>query len=186
MLRITLFFIVLCFAHSQDYFAGLNIDPILVNSTNNAINILKTSLSRNFDCQQQMPQFGPLPNVNLFGGRFLQFLQQSYQYKNFFGFGGYAATQPSITCASSPFRNTVFQQIYQQVIDVTQLLQKVKSWLIQYNNVVIGNNNTVNGTDNVVIGSSNSLTGSNDWVFTSNYQSTDPTNGVLIIQTYLI
>lgn len=186
MQRLTFLLVLICLAHSQDYFSGLNIDPVLVNKTNNAINLLKNSLYRNFNCQQQMPMFGPQPNVNLLGGRFLQFFQQNYQFKNFNGFNGYTATQPSITCAYSNFRNGIFQDIYQQVVDVTQLLQQVKGWLIQYDNVIIGDNNTVIGSDNIVIGSSNSLTGSNDWVFASNYQSANPTNGVLIIQTYLI
>jgi hypothetical protein len=66
------------------------------------------------------------------------------------------------------------------------MLQKVKSYLTQYNNIIIGNNNTINGTNNLVIGSKNSLNGSNDWVFTSDYQSTDTLNGVLIIEVYLI
>ena len=123
MQRLTFLLVLLCLAHSQDYFSGLNIDATLVNKTNNAINQLKNSLYRNFNCQQQIPMFGPQPNVNLFGGRFLQLFQQNYQFKNFNGFDGYTATQPSITCAFSNFRNNVFQDIYQQVLNVTQLLQ---------------------------------------------------------------
>lgn len=37
-----------------------------------------------------------------------------------------------------------------------------------------------------MIGSNNSLVGNNDWVFASDYQSTDPQNGVLILEVYLI
>jgi hypothetical protein len=62
----------------------------------------------------------------------------------------------------------------------------VKSYIIQYNNVILGNDNEVDGTSNVVIGSRNSLTGSNDWVFASDYHSADPQEGVLIIENYLI
>jgi hypothetical protein len=62
----------------------------------------------------------------------------------------------------------------------------VKSYILQYNNIIVGNSNAVNGSSNVVIGSRNSLTGSNDWVFASDYHSTNPSEGVLIIEVYLI
>jgi hypothetical protein len=42
------------------------------------------------------------------------------------------------------------------------------------------------GDDNFVIGSNNSFIGNNDWVFASDYISTDPQNGVLVIELYLI
>jgi len=64
---------------------------------------------------------------------------------------------------------------------VAELLSLVKNYIIQYNNVIIGNNNVVNGSGNIIIGSHNSLTGSNDWVFASDYQSTNPEDGVLVI-----
>jgi hypothetical protein len=38
----------------------------------------------------------------------------------------------------------------------------------------------------VVVGSKNSLVGNNDWVFASDYLSTNPSEGVLIIDNYLI
>lgn len=69
---------------------------------------------------------------------------------------------------------------------VSELLTKVKAYIMQYNNVILGNGNAVNGSGNVVIGSRNSLTGNNDWVFASDYQSTNPQEGVLILEVYLI
>jgi len=61
------------------------------------------------------------------------------------------------------------------------LLQTIKSYLVEYNNVIIGSNNTVSGNDNFVVGSNDSLAGNNNWVFASDYQSVDPQNGVLFI-----
>jgi hypothetical protein len=72
------------------------------------------------------------------------------------------------------------------VLNAASLLELVKSYLVQYNNIGIGSHNTVDGDNITVIGSSNSLTGSNDWVFDSEFESTNPQNGVLIIQSYLI
>lgn len=76
--------------------------------------------------------------------------------------------------------------MYKKTLKVSELLAKVKVYILQYNNIIVGNNNAVNGSANVVIGSRNSFTGNNDWVFASDYQSTDPQSGVLIIDNYLI
>lgn len=76
--------------------------------------------------------------------------------------------------------------LYQKVLCVVNLLQKVRNCLIQYNNIVIGEQNAVNGSNNIVIGSRNSLNGNNDWVFASDYQSPSVQNGVLILGVYLI
>lgn len=76
--------------------------------------------------------------------------------------------------------------MYKKALKVSELLAKIKTYVLQYNNVIVGNSNTVIGNANVVIGSRNSLTGNNDWVFASDYKSTDPQTGVLIIENYLI
>lgn len=92
--------------------------------------------------------------------------------------------QPTVTCIFNP--GAVFYSTYQKVVRVIDLLQKVRSQLIQYNNIIIGSENTVLGSNNMVIGSKDSFQGNNNWVFTSDYQSTDPLNGVLILGVYLI
>lgn len=46
-------------AYTQNYFAGLNLDPTLISQTNIAINTLKNSLYLNFDCNPA--QFQALP-----------------------------------------------------------------------------------------------------------------------------
>lgn len=76
--------------------------------------------------------------------------------------------------------------IYKKVSRVAELLEEVKKYLLKYNNVIIGSDNFVNGSGNVIIGSRDSLTGNNNWVFASDYQSTNPEDGVLIIEVYLI
>ena len=76
--------------------------------------------------------------------------------------------------------------LYQKVLCVANLLQKVRNYLIQYNNIIIGEENAVNGSNNIVIGSRNSLTGNNYWVFASDYESPSVQNGVLILGVYLI
>lgn len=83
-------------------------------------------------------------------------------------------------------QGATFYSIYQKVMKVVDLLQKVRSQLIQYNNIVIGSGNSVAGSNNMVIGSKDSFQGNNNWVFASEYNSTDPLNGVLIIDVYLI
>lgn len=69
---------------------------------------------------------------------------------------------------------------------VSEYLGKIKEHLVQYNNVIIGENNKIDGNNNVVIGSRNSLTGNNYWVFDSDINSHANEDGVLIIQNYLI
>lgn len=91
-----------------------------------------------------------------------------------------------MNCHSVKQRGVVLFTIYQQVVTVTALLQTIKSYLVEYNNVIIGSDNTVVGDNNFVIGSNNSFIGNNDWVFASDYISTDPQNGVLVIELYLI
>lgn len=76
--------------------------------------------------------------------------------------------------------------LYQKVLCVANLLQRVRNYLIQYNNIIIGEQNSIQGENNVVIGSRNSLTGNNYWVFASDYQSPTVQNGVLILGVYLI
>lgn len=83
-------------------------------------------------------------------------------------------------------RALINSDMYKKTLRVSELLAKVKTYILQYNNIIVGNNNAVNGNSNVVIGSRNSFTGNNDWVFASDYQSTDPQTGVLIIDNYLI
>lgn len=170
---------LLCPLHAQDYFAGLNIDPTLISQANLAINTLKKSLYLNFNCDPI--QFQSFP----FGASSpLSFLQsyQNYAFQGLTGFnGGFSGANPRVNCQNSRQRGTVLFTVYQQVVTVTTLLQTIKSYVIEYNNVIIGSNNTVVGDNNFVIGSNNSFTGSNDWVFASDYLSTDPQNGVLII-----
>jgi len=88
-------------------------------------------------------------------------------YNNSFGY-----TQPNIKLSKS--KKYIASDLYKKVTLVAELLSQVKNYIIQYNNVIIGNNNVVNGSGNIIIGSQNSLTGSNDWVFASDYQSTNP------------
>jgi hypothetical protein len=80
----------------------------------------------------------------------------------------------------------VSSELYKKTLLVSELLNNVKQYILQFNNIIIGEKNTVTGRSNVVIGSRNSLSGNNDWVFASDYHSTNPSEGVLIIDNYLI
>lgn len=44
----------------------------------------------------------------------------------------------------------------------------------------------MNGSYNLVVGSNNQLIGDNDWLFTSDYNSKDSQNGILIIGNYKV
>lgn len=69
---------------------------------------------------------------------------------------------------------------------MAESLTEIKSYLVNYNNVIVGSNNSVHGNHNVVIGSRNSLSGSNYWVFDSDISEKAEEDGVLIIEGYLI
>jgi hypothetical protein len=77
---------------------------------------------------------------------------QFFSFKNLNGFAGYNSNPPVMMCDFSRQGN-VFVSIYQKVVNVSNLLQKVRNCLIQYNNIVIGNGNNVNGSNNLIIGS---------------------------------
>lgn len=158
---------------TDDYFAGLNLDPTLVQQTNIAISTLKNSLYLNLNCNP--PQPSSMPFGTGFASSFLQNGFQSMQLQGGYGWANpFVGMQPQISCQNIYTRRAVLNSLYQQIVTVTTLLQTVKSYLLQYNNIIVGGNNTVAGNDNFVIGSNNSLTGSNDWVFASDYKSTDP------------
>jgi hypothetical protein len=186
-IKLTFLFLLLAMMviiKGDNYFADLNIDPNLLNQANLAMTDLKNTLEQNLNCQPQ--NNGLLPGLNLVGLSFLQQIFQHYPLKGLCGLQGYDATYPKFTWKQTGQNSLIFSTIYKQVITVSEVLQKVRNYLIQYNNIIIGNNNTVSGNNDIIIGSKNNLKGDNDWVFASDYQSNDPQNGVLIIGIYLI
>lgn len=164
--------------NAETYFAGLNLDPVLLLKTDAAITDLKKALYNNFDCVKNAP---PPPGGNLrwMGGPVFA------PFKSVRGYSGYSSYQSVITC---PFftQGFMLSSLYSKITCVTEQLQKIRKLLIAYNNIIIGDGNAVTGTNNIVIGSKDILTGNNNWVFTSEFQSTDPLNGVLIIGVYLV
>jgi hypothetical protein len=140
----------------DNFFADLKIDQNLLNQANLAMTNLKNTLEHNLNCQPQ--NNGLLPGLNLFGGvSFLQQIFQHYSLKNLCGLQGYDATYPKYTWQQTAQNCFIFSTIYQQVITVSELLQKVRNCLIQYNNIIIGSNNTVSGNKDIVIGSKNNF-----------------------------
>lgn len=189
--KLILLLLLATIINTQDYFAGLNIDPTLISQANIAITTLKNSLYLNFNCNpSDVAILTPLSSSLPVDSSFLSAADNgfsTFQYQGFNSLGQtFTASPPQIICKYGTQRRAIIFTIYQQIITVTTLLQTIKSYLLEYNNIVIGNNNTVIGNDDFVIGSNNSIVGNNDWVFASNYQSTDPQNGVLIIELYLI
>jgi hypothetical protein len=168
---------------ADNYFTGLNIDAQLLCNTNDAINDLEKTLNANMNCEPEPVRSSWAGNLR--GFRFLEQRYSHFQFKGIRGFDGYNGGRPNMVCQYSQ-RNGMALSIYQKIVNVVALLQKVRNYLIQYNNIIIGSGNAVTGSNNLVIGSRNSFTGSNYWVFASDYESSSTQNGVLIIQDYLI
>lgn len=176
--------------NSQDYFAGLSIDPILLQHTNQALLDLKSSLYSNFDCN--FPVAGFAQNMNGNSNRNLQIQQASSlnepvtPFKDVQGLPGYRGSQPQFRGQNPNNRADLLLSISQKVELVKFYLGEIRKILYQYNNIVIGSANSVHGYNNMVIGSQNSLVGDNSWVFASDFTSSELSSGVLIIEIYLI
>lgn len=64
------FLLVICIlsifsTNTQDYFAGIPIDPILLQQTNQALLDLKSALYGNFDCHFPVASFAQNMNANI-------------------------------------------------------------------------------------------------------------------------
>jgi hypothetical protein len=143
--RFLMVLLMVAMVAGQNYFSGLNIDPILLRDTEVAINDLKYTLQKNLNCRP--------PPLNAFLGSILK--TAFFPFKGIKGFPGYNAVSPTVTCMTNV--GGVFYSIYQKVVRVVDLLQKVRSQLIQYNNIIVGSGNTVVGSNNMVIGSKDSF-----------------------------
>ena len=95
------FLLVICIlsifsTNTQDYFAGICIDPILLQQANQALVDLKSALYSNFDCRFPVSSFAQ--NMNNNGNRNLQIQTSSPDsatltpFKDIKGIPGYKAS----------------------------------------------------------------------------------------------
>lgn len=185
---------------TTNYFKNLPIDSNLMTQANSAVNNLLAFLKMNFQCpgdtsSQPSFQFQGYFNTQ---NAYLPSLPSVGQLN----FGsciakpayGLSLTVNCYTPISTCFTDmslipaTQKSTLYNQLRNIISLLSQIKAALKQagVNNAIVGSYNSVNGNGNIVIGSKDNVNGNNNWVFTSNYNSPDAQDGVLVLGSFMI